>query len=343
MSIRLLDCTLRDGGHVNEALFGRSNIIGIIDSLARSNVDIIELGFLKDGEYSEDYSLYSKIESVYKLLPMDFPEQQYSLMIRPDWYDISQLSECNGKVSTLRFAFYYKDFELTKRYYRNAVDKGYKVFLNPVNIMSYTPTDLSILLEELNNLHPSAVSIVDTFGSMMKQNLETLYHKFDSSLSKDIPLSLHLHENMALSFSLAQEFIEIHDSNREIIIDGSLLGMGRIPGNLCIEVIMEFLNMHHNASYSLNPIYDAIFKYIEPIKKVLPWGYSPAYFLTAKYCMHRSYAEYLLEKGNLSCSDINSILLKIETKTDKDFYNEPLVEKIYKQYMCDVYGKGIDQ
>ena len=44
----LLDCTLRDGGYINDWEFGHDNIVNIFERLVASGVDVIEIGFLDD-------------------------------------------------------------------------------------------------------------------------------------------------------------------------------------------------------------------------------------------------------------------------------------------------------
>ena len=67
---------------------------------------------------------------------------------------------------------------------------------------------------------------------------------------------------MSLSCCLAQQFVDKH-LNRPIAIDGSLLGMGRIPGNLPIELIADYLNDYTDSTYDIDYLMDAIQEYIE--------------------------------------------------------------------------------
>lgn len=43
--ISLLDCTLRDGGYVNDWEFGHNNLVSIFERLVDAGVDIVEIGF----------------------------------------------------------------------------------------------------------------------------------------------------------------------------------------------------------------------------------------------------------------------------------------------------------
>jgi 4-hydroxy 2-oxovalerate aldolase len=330
-NFKLLDCTLRDGGYVNDFKFGEENIYKIVNGLSSSNIDIIELGFLKDGDHSLNQTLFNSISEAEKYI--NNTNQEFCLMIRPDWYDISKLEKCNGKINYLRFAFHYEDLHLTLTQAKIAREHGYEIFFNPVNVLSYSNYELKELLFTLNQFKPKGIYIVDTFGSILPSDLQDIFSVFDNELDKDIALGLHLHENLSISLALAINFIDLVKESRPAYIDSSILGMGRIPGNLCTELIMNYLNLKQIGNYNLKEIYELIDNPISDIKKSIPWGYMPAYAITAFNKMHRSYAEYLMEKPNLTLKDIDIILNKIESNKDQENFNETVIEKLYNEFL----------
>jgi len=330
VDIKLLDCTLRDGGYVNDFNFGKENITTIANELASANLDIIELGFLKDGEHSKDQSLFnSPIEAEQYANNKD---SEYCLMIRPDWYTISQLTESKG-IQNIRFAFHKKDIELTLYQAHVAREKGYKVYFNPVNVMSYGDEELKEILVKLSKFSPEGIYIVDTFGSILPNDLDRLYKLFDQYVGKNIAIGLHLHENLSIALALACLFIEkIKKGARRAYIDSSILGIGRIPGNLCTELIVNYLNKEKEV-YATQPIYELIQEVISPIKKINNWGYMPAYALTGFYKVHRSYAEYLLSKPSITLNLLDIILFEIKHSDKALTFN--------KEYADLLYGKHI--
>ncbi len=332
-NIEVLDCTLRDGGHVNNAAFGHDNILAIENALVKSNVDIIELGFLKNGVFSIDQSNYNRMEDVYENLKHIKEKRKYSVMIRPDWYDISQLSERTGDISLIRFAFYLKDIELTKKYCSIARKLGYEIAMNPVNIMGYKDEDLIYILKEANDLKPSVINIVDTFGSIQSVDLEHIYELFEKYLSGDIRIGLHLHENMSSAFMLMQHFLKIKNPERKSVIDGSLLGMGRVPGNLPIEILMDYMNAYRGHNYNLEPVLEVISKVIEPEKKKREWGYHPAYYFTGKRQIHRSFAEYYIDcRKDLNLADIFGIFNLLKDDSDKMMFSKDKADEYVRIY-----------
>lgn len=181
-------------------------------------------------------------------------------------YDINKLTPYSGKgIEMIRITAHDYDIEEGMDFAREVKRKGYKLSINPINIMGYSDERILWIIEQVNEIQPYQFSIVDTFGSMKRRDLDRIVSLVDNNLDKNIRVALHLHENMSLSCCLAQQFVDKH-LNRPIAIDGSLLGMGRIPGNLPIELIADYLNDYTDSTYDIDYLMDAIQEYIEPIK-----------------------------------------------------------------------------
>ena len=307
--IKLLDCTLRDGGYVNSWNWGFAAAKDIIASLTRAGTDIVEVGFLRNVDgYNPDVTVCNTIEELNRLLPAHTGSTMYSGMAMRSNYDIAKLSPYEGHA--LRCCALPPTITISAKawiFAREVKARGYKLSINPINIMGYADKDLLWILDQVNEIHPYQFSIVDTFGSMRRRDLERIVSLVDHNLAPDIRVGLHLHENMALSFCLAQEFLDKH-LRRDLAVDGSLMGMGRIPGNLPIELIADYMNEYFGGHYNIDDLMDAIQDHIAPIKGNCAWGYTPAYFLSAKFNLHRNYAEHYLGKGDLTNRDINHIL-----------------------------------
>ena len=337
--IRLLDCTLRDGGHIIQGKFGEIIIKKTIERLVEAGVDIIEVGFLWDYAYGTDTARYYKISDVKRILPKEHGKSKFSLMA--DFIDLERLEPCDGTVDFIRLSFKRGRLDWGVRTARILMDKGYKVFINPVNNNVYTDKDYIEILEKVNELHPYGFSIVDTFGVMRIRDLSHRYFLVENNLLPDITIGVHLHENLGLAYSLAQHITQIASPTRKIVVDGSLLGMGRVPGNLCIEQMIDYMNDNFGTNYALEPIYDAIDDYIAPIKVKKPWGYALPYALSAKYYLHRTYAEYLISKQRLKTKDIQRILAKVDP-SEAEIFNEEYIDKLYKEYMNVKYDDTKD-
>lgn len=335
-NLKLLDCTLRDGGYINNWEWGYQKAKDIILALMRAKVDIIEVGFLRNVEtYNPDISVCNYIEELNRLLPkqhMENSKTMFSAMAMRSNYDIEKLQPYQGSgIELIRVTAHDYDLQEGMEFARIVKERGYKVSINPINIMGYTDEQILRMLQMVNDILPYQFSIVDTFGSMKRRDLDRIVSLVDHNLDQNIRVALHLHENMSLSCCLAQNFIDKH-LNRPVSIDGSLMGIGRTPGNLPIELIADYLNDYTEKYYELDFLMDAIQDYIAPIKGKTIWGYTPAYFLSARFNTHRNYAEFFLEKGDLTNRDINLILARLSrekaTVFDKEYANE-----LYMSYM----------
>lgn len=340
--LKLLDCTLRDGGYVNDWKWGYHNARAIIRFLTKAKVDFVEVGFLRDVDgYDPDITVCNTIEELNRLLPAKTNGTLYSAMAMRSNYDINKLSPyCGSGIEMIRITAHDYDIEDGMDFARKVKEKGYKLSINPINIMGYTDERILWIIDQVNQIQPYQFSIVDTFGSMKRRDLDRIVSLVDNNLDKNIRIALHLHENMALSCCLAQNFIDKH-LNRPVAVDGSLMGMGRIPGNLPIELIADYCNDYVDKSYDIDYLMDAIQEYIAPIKGQPEWGYTPAYFLSARFNLHRNYAEHYLGKGDLTNRDINHILAGFDREKASAFDAEYADEK-YFEYKNSIIDDSSD-
>lgn len=336
--IKLLDCTLRDGAHLNKGRFGRKVITETIAGLVQAKLDIVEIGFFNNEPYDENTSYFNSIAAARSVLPEEKGTTSFSLMA--DFVDVSQVEPCDGTIEFFRLSFKRSRLGWALDAAKTLMDKGYKVYINPVNCNVYTDAEYLNVIEQVNRLKPYGFSIVDTFGVLRKETLSRIYYLLEGNLDPEITIGLHLHENLGLSYSLAQHFLEIRNPKRRVTVDCSLLGMGRVPGNLCTEQIMDHLNIYMGREYNTEPALDMIDDHIAPIKREIPWGYSIPYALSGKYGVHRTYAEFLMGKHRLKTKDIQRILSVID-KNHIENFDEEYIERLYRQYMsveCDDAG-----
>lgn len=330
--LKLLDCTLRDGGYINDWKWGFQDAKAIVQALVKSKVDVIEVGFLRNVEcYDPDVSVCNHIEELNRLLPENHGDTMFSSMAMRSNYDINKLSPYSGTgIEMIRITAHDYDIEEGMDFAREVKEKGYKLSINPINIMGYSDKRILWIIDQVNRIQPYQFSIVDTFGSMKRRDLDRIVSLVDNNLDRNIRVALHPHENMSFSYSLAQKFVDKH-LNRPVAIDGSLMGMGRMPGNLPIELIADYLNEYADKTYDIDYMMDAIQDYIAPIKGVPEWGYTPAYFLSARFNLHRNYAEHYLKKGDLTNKDINHILARI-ADSKKTVFDAAYADELYQEY-----------
>lgn len=326
-NIKILDCTLRDGGYANEWLFGENSIKTIIENLISSNVDIIECGFLKPIIYNPNKTLFSCIEDLKTQLPKSCMTKVFTLMINFGEVDIDDISDCKDPNIALRIVFKKAEITDALEYCHKLKKKGYEIFINPMHTNSYSNEELKSLAYEVNKITPSVLTITDTTGSMSENETLNICEILNKNLSPDISLCFHSHNNLQLSFANALAIIKAC-KNRNLIIDSTVFGMGRGAGNLCTELIMHYLNDNCNKKYKIPPILKIIDTQISPIYPQKPWGYSIPYFLSAINRCHPNYAKFLSEKNNLPLETIDMLLKKIPEE-HKSIFDKELINKIY--------------
>ncbi|MBD5448565.1 MAG: hypothetical protein HDR28_00080 [Lachnospiraceae bacterium] len=330
--LKLLDCTLRDGGYINNWTWGFQRAKKIIRYLVLSRVDIVEVGFLRNiDSFDENVTVGNKIEELNEFLPDNPGGTMFAAMAMRSNYDVGKLSPYAGKgIEMIRVTAHDYDIDEGMDFAGIVKEKGYKVSVNPINIMGYSDEEILRIVDKVNHIQPYQFSIVDTFGSMKRRDLDRIVSIVDNNLDRSIRVALHLHENMSMASCLAQNFVDKH-LNRPIAVDGSLMGMGRTPGNLPIELMADYLNEYTDAIYDIDYMMDAIQDYIIPFKGDMEWGYSPTYFLSAKFNLHRNYAEFFLNKGDLTNRDINHIFARFDMEK-KTVYDESYAEEMYEVY-----------
>ncbi len=174
-NIKILDCTLRDGGYVNNWHFGRKAIETMLFNFSKSNTDIVECGFLTNKPYDPDYSLYNSVEQLNELVSSDSSmNTMYVAMIAIGEREINPvlLSEADSTVlDGIRLTFHPNEIDLAFEWAEIIKSKGYKLFMQPVGTTNYTDKQFLDLLERINKLEPYAFYIVDTLGVMYKKTL----------------------------------------------------------------------------------------------------------------------------------------------------------------------------
>lgn len=326
-NVKVLDCSLRDGGHLNQSCFGRDVIKRFIEMLSKSDIDIIEIGFLHDTNYSEDTAIYPTISDAERFLEqVNTGRSIISLMTQVDKFDISKLEPCTGKVKMIRVSFHNDLIEQGIRYCEIVKSKGYLCSVNPINFSHYTNEQVIELIKKVNRINPDVFSIVDTFGVLLSKDFRNKLNLLNHLLNRNIQKGIHLHDNLDLAFSSAQTFIETNSFDGPIIIDTSIAGLGRSPGNLRTEIVAYYINLMCKGRYSMEYIYRLIESDIPRLKEQLNWSKDFAYSISAFENVHRSYAEYLMDHG-FCLTEIEKLIKRIPVE-HKGRFREEVIARI---------------
>lgn len=335
-NIKILDCTLRDGGYINNWDFGENNIKKILQNLISAKLDFVECGFLKTQDYNKEKTFFPNYDYLEKILPKNFTQTKFTLMINFGEYPIENLPNCNNKNIALRIVFKKNEKEEAIKYCNELINKNYNIFVNPMHTNTYSSNELLELINMVNNIKPKGFTIVDTTGAMKEKDILTSFYLVDANLDKDIALCFHSHNNLQLSFSNAQCLMKVC-KGRELIIDSTVFGMGRGAGNLCTELLTQYINDNYAGNYNIIPILKIVDEQINPIFAKTPWGYSVPYYLAATNHCHPNYAKYLVDKQTVPVEIINHLLQTIPDEK-KSSFDSSLIKQIY----LDNFSHSID-
>lgn len=338
-NVMVLDCTLRDGGRIIDCKFDDEEIIGLSTNLQKSNIDIIEVGFIRDHrkvDYQGNSTFFTDVDQIRPYVNKN-GKTIYTAFIDYGMCDIDTLKPFDGtSIDAIRFGFtkknYDEEYEEVIRWAKLIKEKGYKLFIQGVNSLNYTDLELLNVVQMINEIHPFSFGIVDTYGAMYMDDVDRLYGLIDHNMKSDICINFHSHNNYQLSFAFAQEVIKLSsNSQRRIIIDGTLSGMGKVAGNLNTELLVEFLVRKKGYTYDLDLVFDTIDNYIHKYTLGYHWGYSIPALMAGIYKSHPNNVIYLTEKYRLDSKDIGKLLSMIDPKT-RQRYDYDNIQKLYMEY-----------
>lgn len=332
--IKLLDCTLRDGGYVNDWEFGHSNITSMFERLVDSGVDIIEIGFLDDRRpFDINRSIIPDTDSIEKIYgnikkrpPMVFGMIDYGTCA------IENIRPCRESyIDGIRVIFKKHIMHEAMAFCAELKKLGYHVFSQLVSVTSYTDEEMMELIGLVNEVKPDAVSMVDTYGLLDPPRLLHYYEILDINVDENIYIGFHAHNNFQLAYANSRAFVD-RETDRNIIVDGTLYGMGKSAGNAPLELVSMYLNQQHGKDYKINPMLEAIDESIMDFYKKTPWGYKTYFYLSAYNRCHPNYVKQMQDKPSLSVSAINDLLGQIEPEDTKLLYDKSAAEGIYSRF-----------
>ena len=336
-NIKLLDCTLRDGGYLNDWNFGHNTIISVFERLIGAGIDIIEVGFLNEKvDFDINKTIMPNTQSVGKIFEnMDKGNTMVVGMIDFGTCGIENIEPCaDSYLDGIRVIFkknnMYKAMDLCSQ----INDLGYKVFAQLVSITAYSDEDLYEFVKLANNVGVYAVSLVDTYGLLHQENASHIFKVLDDGLNPNINIGYHAHNNFQMAYANCIEIINL-DTKREIAVDGTIFGMGKSAGNAPLELLGMYLNDNFDKKYEISSILEALEVNILELQQKFQWGYSLFYYVSASNKCHPNYVSYLMNKNTLSMKSVNEILKNIQDDKKLDF-DEEYIEELYVKFQLKI-------
>lgn len=323
--IKIFDCTLRDGGWVNHFHFGKETMCRILKDMSQSGVEYVELGYLdeKNGE-SRGYSMYPDMDSLqeeFSSVPKNSLNIKKMIMIDYGKFMVENLPDReNSFLDGIRLCFHKKNLKEAVSFGKEILNKGYLLAMQPMVVTRYSETEFIEMIQyiqsQLKGLH--ALYIVDSFGCMDKKELCIKLQVMNQNLNQEISIGIHLHNNRNLAFENAAAVYEWSMGvYRDLIVDATLMGIGKGSGNLSLENYAEYLNLACEKQYDIASLKKLASETMQPFRDEFSWGYAPIYELSAKYHVTPSYAKIICEENGLSFKQLEEFLKRIpEDKKD---------------------------
>ncbi len=342
--IKLLDCTLRDGGYIVDWDFGHDNLVSVFERLVDAGVDIIEVGFLDERRpFDINRSIMPNTECVAKIYGgLDRKQAMVVGMIDYGTCGLENIQRCEDSfLDGIRVIFKKHLREEAMAFCGELSKLGYKVFAQLVSITSYEDDELLDLARLANKYKPYAVSMVDTYGLMHRNNLMHYFTMLNENLDSEIGLGYHAHNNFQMGYANCISMLS-QKIDRMMVVDGTIYGMGKSAGNAPIELIAMHMNHTLEKNYNISQILEAIDSNIIQFCQQPTWGYNMFYYLAASNDCHPNYVTYLMEKRTLSVKSINEVLGKLEGEK-KLLYDKNYIETLYVDYQNNTINDDEDR
>ena len=284
--IKVLDCTVRDGGLMNNHNFSDEVVKAVYNACAASGIDYMELGYKADDKiFSKDeYGAWKHCDEadVRRIVGENKTDLKLSVMADAERTDYHRdiLPKKESVFDLVRVATYIHQIPTALDIIEDANQKGYETSLNLMAVSTVPEHELDSALGLVCKSSTDAIYLVDSFGAFYSEQIHYMLKKYMKyARESDITVGMHAHNNQMLAYANTIEAI-VHGAN---MVDGSMAGLGRGAGNCPMELLLGFL---HNPKYKLRPVLECIQAQIEPMRKELMWGFDIPYMITGLLNQH---------------------------------------------------------
>ncbi len=296
--LKVLDCTVRDGGLMNNHQFDYEFVQAIYNADVAAGVDYMEVGYKASGRLFSRAQhgtwKFSTEEDIRRAISDNKRATQIAVMAdaeRTD-YHTDILPRAQSVVDLVRVATYIHQIPAALDMVKDAHDKGYETSINIMAVSTIPESELEGALEIIAQSEVNVLYVVDSFGNMYSEQVHELVRRFQKyTLPTGKQIGIHTHNNMQLAFSNTIEAIVLGAN----FVDASIGGLGRGAGNCPMELALSFL---HNPKFNLRPILDCLQNKVEPMREKLRWGFAIPYMVTGHLNRHPKAAMDFMESDN---------------------------------------------
>lgn len=311
--IKVLDCTLRDGGLVNSFRFEDSFVKGLYQANIKAGVDYMEFGYKASKEIFDvkDFGKWKfcEEEDIRAIVGENNSDLKISVMTdvgRTD-YKKDILERKDSVIDLVRTATYIHQIPAAIEMIEDAKAKGYETTVNVMAVSKVNDKDLEAGLEMLAKSGVDIIYLVDSFGAFYPEQIEHLADKYLNIAAKyNKQIGIHAHNNQQLAFANTIQALRQGVS----YLDATVSGMGRGAGNCYLESLLAFLK---NPKYNIMPIMKFVEKEMLKVKASgTVWGYDIPYLMTGVLNSHPSSAINFIKDGRTDYHQFYQELLETE-------------------------------
>jgi 4-hydroxy 2-oxovalerate aldolase len=284
--IKLLDCTIRDGGLMNNHLFDDEIVKAVYSACVHGGIDYMEIGYKNSKKIFSPKEhgawKFSTEDDIRRIVGENDTSLKLSVMADAEKCDYHNdiLPSNESVLDLIRVATYIHQIPLALDMIKDAHDKGYETAINIMAVSVVPERELNEALELLSESEVGTFNIVDSFGALYSEQTHFLLDKYIGYAEKcGKHVGMHAHNNQQLAFANTVEAI----IKGATILDASMGGLGRGAGNCQMELLVGFL---HNPKFLLRPILQCIQQHIEPLKEKIKWGFDIPYMITGLLNQH---------------------------------------------------------
>ncbi|MCQ2607598.1 MAG: aldolase catalytic domain-containing protein [Bacteroidales bacterium] len=281
--LKVLDCTVRDGGLMNKWQFSKEFVKGVYNSCVEAGIDYMEIGYISsEDQFPRDVYgpwKFCMEDEIREIVGDNNTNTKLSVMAdigRIKFDDIRPKSE--SVIDMFRVACYDHQIDKAIELAHHVMDKGYEATINLMAVSKVTDRSLTEVLDDVAKSRVNTFYLVDSFGSLYSEDIQNLMTKYISALPGKT-IGFHGHNNQQLAFANTIECI-IAGAN---MLDATMLGIGRGAGNCPMELLISFLK---NPKYKLRPILKVIQEQVKPLQKQIDWGYFMPYLISGSMNEH---------------------------------------------------------
>jgi len=340
----ILDCTIRDGGYVNNWKFTDEQVINCYDSCNNSGIDYMEIGFrnIKKPNFLSMYgeTFFCDEDYINRIIVKE-NNCKLAVMVTINEFNISDfIPKSESKISMIRILMAYHgsknksddviDMKLLEdgiKQINQLIDLGYIISFNVGRIDKMSFEQIEILCTELNKTQIKYFTMADTYGSVDLDYIEKLIPYVRSVLRDDIKIGFHAHDNCSNATTKALYSLKYGVN----MIDGCALGFGRGSGNAKTELILMDMNKNYNCNYDFINTIEFGDKYLINYKDCSNnLCYNVVYALASYFGCHVTYAIEIIEKyDKVEIRKIYNILKELKDKEKNMFFYSDLLNQLY--------------